>query len=114
VYYTEIFFPIIKPGIIGMIITIALLQKRFNHQLDIKNVFLHGLIFEDLCIQQPLGMTYPQHPTHVCKPQRAFYGLEQAPRSGLIDLVPFLKNMASFVFQLTPHCFFFTDLIMAH
>jgi hypothetical protein len=95
-YYTEIFFPIIKPGIIGMIITIALVQKRFNHQLDIKNVFLHGLIFEDLCIQQPLGMTYPQHPTHVCKPQRAFYGLEQAPRSGLIDLVPFFFKYGFF------------------
>jgi len=99
VYYTEIFSPIIKPGILlGIIITIALVQKRFIHQLDIKNVFLRGLISEDLCIQQPLGMTYPQHPTQVCKPQRASYGLEQALRAGLIVLVPFFFfNMASFV-----------------
>jgi hypothetical protein len=33
---------------------------------------LHGLIFEDLCIQQPLGMAYPQHPTQRMQTTKSF------------------------------------------
>lgn len=65
--YTETFSPVIKPGTIRMIITIALVQKWSICQLDVKNAFLHGLISEDLYMQQPPGMVDPQHPTHVCK-----------------------------------------------
>ena len=59
----------IKPGKIQMIITIALVNRWSIRQLDVKNVFLHGLIFEDLYMQQPPGMADPEHLKYVCKLQ---------------------------------------------
>jgi hypothetical protein len=32
-------------------------------------------------MEQPPGMSDPQHPQHVCKLQRALYGFKQAPRA---------------------------------
>ncbi|KAF5458948.1 hypothetical protein F2P56_022940 [Juglans regia] len=54
--YTKTFSPVLKPGTIRMIITIALVQKWSIRQLDVKNALLHGLISEDLYMQQPPRM----------------------------------------------------------
>ncbi|RVW59273.1 Retrovirus-related Pol polyprotein from transposon RE1 [Vitis vinifera] len=79
--YIETFSPVIKPGTIRMVITIALVKKWPIRQLDVKNAFLHGLISEDIHMEQPLGMADLEHPTHVCKLQKVLYGLKQALRA---------------------------------
>ena len=80
--YTETFSPVIKPGTIRMVITIALVKKWLICQLDVKkNAFLHGLISKDIHMEQSPGMVDLKHPTHVCKLQKALYGLKQAPRA---------------------------------
>nr|XP_034924377.1 uncharacterized mitochondrial protein AtMg00810-like [Populus alba] len=91
--YTKTFSPVIKPGTIRMIITIALVQKWPIRQLDVKNAFLHGLISEDLYMQQPPGMADSQQPTYVCKLQRALYGLKQAPHYGSLILLLYVDDM---------------------
>ncbi|RVX02174.1 Retrovirus-related Pol polyprotein from transposon RE1 [Vitis vinifera] len=79
--YTETFSPVIKPGTIRMVLTIALVKKWPIRQLDVKNAFLHSLISKDIHMEQPPGMADLEHPTHVCKLQKALYGLKQAPRA---------------------------------
>jgi len=74
--YTGIFSPIVKPGTIHMIITIALAKQWTIRQLDVKNAFLHGLISEDIYMKQPPGMTDPRLPHLVCKLNHTLYGLK--------------------------------------
>ena len=69
--YIETFSPVIKPGTIRMVITIALVKKWPIRQLDVKNAFLHGLISEDIHMEQSPGMADLEHPTHVCKLQKS-------------------------------------------
>lgn len=80
-----------------MIITIALVQQWSIRQLDVKNVFLHDLISEELYMQQPPGMADLQHPIHICKLQRALYGLKQAPRAGFDRFSTFLLKYGFFL-----------------
>jgi histone deacetylase 1/2 len=65
--YIETFSPVIKPGTIRIILTIALVKHWPIRQLDVKNAFLHGNIMEDIYMAQPPGMADQQNPMHVCK-----------------------------------------------
>jgi hypothetical protein len=49
------------------------------HQMNVKSVFLNGLIFEKVCVEQPPGFEDPQFSNHVYKLHKALYGLKQAP-----------------------------------
>lgn len=41
-----------------------------------KKYLLHGLISKDIYMEQPPQMKNPQYSSHVCKLQKAFYGLK--------------------------------------
>ncbi|KAD3337311.1 hypothetical protein E3N88_32831 [Mikania micrantha] len=58
--------------------------------MDVKSVFLYGRIDEEVYVCQPPGFEDPRFPNHVCKLDKALYGLHQAPRKWYETLSSFL------------------------
>nr|GFB11263.1 integrase, catalytic region, zinc finger, CCHC-type, peptidase aspartic, catalytic [Tanacetum cinerariifolium] len=51
------------------------------YQMDVKMVFLNGLLKDEVYVAQPDGFVNPDHPEKVYRLRKALYGLKQAPRA---------------------------------
>ena len=51
------------------------------HQLDIKNVFLHGDLQEEVYMEQPSGFVAQGEIGKVCRHRKSLYGLKESPRA---------------------------------
>jgi len=71
----------VKPATIQSVLTIAVTQGWQLRQLDVNNAFLHGLLNEDVYMVQPPGFKDDTNPQHVCRLNKAIYGLKQAPQA---------------------------------
>jgi hypothetical protein len=66
-------------------------SKGFKlYQMDIKNVFLNGVIHEEVFVRQPQGFENPKYPNRVYKLLKTLYGLKQAPPAWYARLNTFL------------------------
>nr|GFA15415.1 retrovirus-related Pol polyprotein from transposon TNT 1-94 [Tanacetum cinerariifolium] len=59
-------------------------------QIDVKTVFLNGILKEEVYVGQPPGFVSKQYPDHVHALDKALYGLKQAPRAWYDVLLKFL------------------------
>ena len=57
------------------------------NQLDIKNVFLHGDLSEEVHKEQPLGFVAQGEIGRVCLLRKSLYGLKQSRRAWFGDSV---------------------------
>jgi hypothetical protein len=71
--YDETFSPVI--------ISLAASMGWILHQIDVKTVFLHGVIEEEVYIEKPQGFEAHPRETHVCRLKKVLYGFKQAPRA---------------------------------
>lgn len=76
--FSETFSPVVKPATMRLILTFATVMRWSIHQLDVKNVFLNGVLKETVYVHQPLGFKHNKFPYQVCHLHKALYGSKQA------------------------------------
>ena len=79
--YEDTFSPVVKVATIRLVLPLAVSRGWKLRQLDVKNVFLHGVLEEEVYIKQPPGYESDAHMGHICKLDKALYGLKHAPRA---------------------------------
>lgn len=79
--YSEMFSLVVKSSIIRVIFTLVVQFHWDIQQIDINNAFLNDDLQEVVFMKQLKGFTDSNHPHHVCKLQKALYGLNQAPHA---------------------------------
>nr|GEV77079.1 ribonuclease H-like domain-containing protein [Tanacetum cinerariifolium] len=60
----ETFSPVVKSGTIQTVLSLATSRHYSIHQLDVKNSFLHGDLYETVYMHQYLGIQDPVHPNY--------------------------------------------------
>jgi hypothetical protein len=69
--YDETFAPVARYTSIRAIISLAASMGWSLHQMDVKTVFLNGVIEEEVYIEQPQGFEVHPRETHVCRLKKA-------------------------------------------
>ena len=77
----ETFTPVARYSSIQTIISLAAEMGWRVHQMDVKTAFVNGVIEEEVFIKQPDWFEVENRESHVCRLQRALYGLKEAPRA---------------------------------
>jgi len=62
--------------IVKVIISMATTKGWSLHQMDVKNVFLHGDLHEEVYMEQPPGYVDQTHPNLVCRLKKTLHGLK--------------------------------------
>ena len=79
--YSDTFSPIAKMTYVRLFISLATTYNWDLHQLDMKNVFLHGDLQEEVYMEQPPGFVAQGEIGRVCRLRKSLYGLKQSPRA---------------------------------
>jgi len=89
--YGETFALVARLVVVRLLLGFASMSGFKLFQMDVKCVFLNGIINEEVYVEQPLSFEDHQHPNHVYKLKKALYGLKQAPRQyGMRGLVTYI------------------------
>jgi len=84
--YEDTFSPVVKIATVRLVLSLAVARGWCLRQLDVQNMFLHGVLEEEVYMRQPPGFENPKCPSFVCKLKKAIYGLKQAPRAWYAEL----------------------------
>jgi len=86
----ETYAPVARLEAIRLLLSFAAFLDFKLFQMDVKFVFLNGLLNEEVYISQPPGFEDIEYPDQVYKLKRALYRLKQAPRAWYESLSKFL------------------------
>jgi hypothetical protein len=79
--YEDTFSPVVKAATIWIVLSIAVSRGWSLRQLDVQNVFLYGVLEEEVYMRQTPGYEDTQHPNYICRLDKAIYGLKQTPHA---------------------------------
>jgi Reverse transcriptase (RNA-dependent DNA polymerase) len=79
--YDETFAPVAKMSTVRTLISLVANGGWKLYQLDVKNVFLHGDLLEEVYMEVPPGFGTKQTVGKVCRLKKSLYGLKQFPRA---------------------------------
>ena len=79
--YFDTFSPVAKMTYVRLFISLVATYNWDLHQLDIKNVFLHGDLQEEVYMEQPLGFVAQGEIRRVYRLQKSLYSLKQSPHA---------------------------------
>ncbi len=79
--YEETYSPIARMTTVRAIIVMEATKGWSLHRMDVKNVFLHGDLQEEMYMEQPPSYVDQTHPNLVCRLKKVLYGLKQTPRA---------------------------------
>nr|GEZ39549.1 retrovirus-related Pol polyprotein from transposon TNT 1-94 [Tanacetum cinerariifolium] len=79
--YDETFVPVARIEAIRLLLAYAAHKDFTVFQMDVKTVFLNGILKEEVYVGQPPGFVSKQYPDHVYALDKALYSLKQAPRA---------------------------------
>ncbi len=74
--YEETYSLVIKMTTIRAVIAVAAAKRWSLHQMDVKNVFLHGDLQEEVYMEKPPSYVDQTHPNLVCRLKKALYSLK--------------------------------------
>ena len=77
--YYDTFYPLDKMTSVRLFISLAATYNWDLHKLDIKNVFLHGDLQDEVYMEQPTGFVAQGQIRKVCRLQKSLYGLKHSP-----------------------------------
>ena len=72
--YSNTFSPIAKMTSVRFFISLVATYNWDLHQLDIKNVFLHGELQDEVYMEQPPGFVAQEEIGKVCRLRKSLYG----------------------------------------
>ncbi|GJS66736.1 retrovirus-related pol polyprotein from transposon TNT 1-94 [Tanacetum coccineum] len=75
------FAPVARIKAIRLFLAFAAHKDFTVFQMDVKMMFLNGILKEEVYVGQPPGFVSKQYPDHVYAFDKALYGLKQAPRA---------------------------------
>ncbi|KAK1413456.1 hypothetical protein QVD17_35229 [Tagetes erecta] len=90
--YEDTFSPVAKLATIRVILALATSNRWELSQMDVKNAFLYGDLDHTIYMEQPRGFESLDHPSYVCKLQKAIYGLKQSSRAWFGKIGEFLQH----------------------
>jgi hypothetical protein len=105
-YYDERFAPVPRYTSIRSIISLAASMAWSSHQMDVKIVFLNGVIEEEVYIEQPQGFEVHPKETHVCRLKKALYGFKQAPRAWYACIDSYLTRLGFSKSHVDPNLYY--------
>nr|GEV77656.1 hypothetical protein [Tanacetum cinerariifolium] len=79
--YDETFSPVARIEAIRLFLAYVAHRDFTVFQMDVKTVFLNGILKEEVYVGQHLGFVTKQYPDHVYALEKALYGLKQAPQT---------------------------------
>nr|GEU40062.1 hypothetical protein [Tanacetum cinerariifolium] len=85
--YDEVFAPVARIEAIRIFLAFASYMGFIVYEMDVKSAFLYGTIDKEVYVSQPPSFVDPKFPNKVYKVVKALYGLHQAPRAWIKDIM---------------------------